>query len=546
MPDIFLSYTREDVAVAQTYRDALLGQGFEVWWDATLRSGETYDEVTEAALRAAKAVVVLWSPRSVASRWVRAEATIAYRNKTLAPVMIEACERPVMFELTQTADLVQWRGAADDKAWLSFLDDVRRMVGRETTSAPAAAVLAEVEAGKPVVAVLPLIHRAGDEEMEFLAEDLTNEITRELAQNPFFKVIAARATAAWRGKTIDYQALGRSLEADHLIEARLQRAGETVRLTAELIEAATGGVLQSTRLNRRVSDLETSPEELPGAVASQLGELILRVEVNRAITKRGPLSGWDHLFRARAYTRPEPDSQRRLVEETRQAVQALPDLSLAHAMMAFALGWQVISGFQELDHNLSHEIQAAIKRAVQLGADDTVVIGYLTAAYDGLGDADACLRLARRGIELSPNSPRSQFLLAQALVHFGRGAEAIEALKACERFSPTDQLAMGTYFQLGLAYLIEGEWAEAEAAFDRGLAAQPDIAPALKGKAIAAALQGNDQLALAMVARLRDVEPAMTIDQHVRQMARHKRAAERLAEPVAALRRLWAATEDET
>ena len=50
----------------QTYRDAFLREGFEVWWDATLRSGEAYDEVTEGALRGAKAVVVLWSPRSVA------------------------------------------------------------------------------------------------------------------------------------------------------------------------------------------------------------------------------------------------------------------------------------------------------------------------------------------------------------------------------------------------------------------------------------------------------------------------------------------------
>jgi hypothetical protein len=70
-PDIFLSYTREDVTVAQAYRDALVREGFDVWWDATLHSGEDYDQVTEEALRTAKAVVVLWSPRSVASRWVR-------------------------------------------------------------------------------------------------------------------------------------------------------------------------------------------------------------------------------------------------------------------------------------------------------------------------------------------------------------------------------------------------------------------------------------------------------------------------------------------
>ena len=78
---------------------------------------------------------------SVASRWVRAEATIAHRNQTLAPVMIEPCDRPVMFELTQTADLSHWSGATSDPAWRAFLVDVRRFVEAEgaPTSADAAA-----------------------------------------------------------------------------------------------------------------------------------------------------------------------------------------------------------------------------------------------------------------------------------------------------------------------------------------------------------------------------------------------------------------------
>ena len=81
VPDIFLSYNREDGARAKQLADAFAAEGFEVWWDANLRSGEEYDRVTEAALRNAKAVVVLWSKRSVDSSWVRAEATQAYRSK---------------------------------------------------------------------------------------------------------------------------------------------------------------------------------------------------------------------------------------------------------------------------------------------------------------------------------------------------------------------------------------------------------------------------------------------------------------------------------
>src|SRR6516165_5515261 len=109
-PDIFLSYNREDALVAKRFADAFAREGMEVWWDVTLRSGDAYDAVTEEALRIAKVVVVLWSKKSVVSRWVRAEATLADRNRTLVPARIESCDLPIMFELTQTADLSHWRG----------------------------------------------------------------------------------------------------------------------------------------------------------------------------------------------------------------------------------------------------------------------------------------------------------------------------------------------------------------------------------------------------------------------------------------------------
>ncbi len=127
-PDIFISYARDDVGFARRFADAFTREGFTVWWDAAIHSGETFDEVIEKALRAAKAVVVLWSPRSVASRWVRAEATLADRNKTLAPAIIEPCDRPIIFELTHTADLSHWTGDRTDGVWQIYLNDVRHLV----------------------------------------------------------------------------------------------------------------------------------------------------------------------------------------------------------------------------------------------------------------------------------------------------------------------------------------------------------------------------------------------------------------------------------
>ncbi len=119
------------------FAEAFIDEGFTVWWDAVLHSGETFDEVIEQRLRDAGAVVVLWSPRSVASRWVRAEATQADRRKKLVPAIIEQCDRPIIFELTHAADLCDWTGDVTDAHWRAFVNDLRRSM--DATAREAAA-----------------------------------------------------------------------------------------------------------------------------------------------------------------------------------------------------------------------------------------------------------------------------------------------------------------------------------------------------------------------------------------------------------------------
>jgi hypothetical protein len=146
--DIFLSYARHDRATARLFAESMVEEGFAVWWDASLHSGETFDEVIEQKLREAAAVVVLWSPRSVASRWVRAEATQADRRNKLVPAIIEPCDRPIIFELTHAADLCDWTGEMTDLRWRTFVDDLRRLVEAHHDQEGAAAKPQPAAAGK--------------------------------------------------------------------------------------------------------------------------------------------------------------------------------------------------------------------------------------------------------------------------------------------------------------------------------------------------------------------------------------------------------------
>lgn len=158
--DVFISYSREDRAAARHFAKCLAGEGLSVWWDAALHSGETFDEVIERELKAASAAVVLWSPRSVTSRWVRAEATLADRHRKLVPVIIESCDRPIIFELTHTTDLADWTGDPADSRWMTLVEDVRRLVSNDSRKASASATSdiqssASARSRPPEVSVAP-------------------------------------------------------------------------------------------------------------------------------------------------------------------------------------------------------------------------------------------------------------------------------------------------------------------------------------------------------------------------------------------------------
>lgn len=151
MADVFISYRSEDRARAAPVAKALEAEGLTVWWDSDLQVGQDYQETIDTNLRNALLVVVLWTPGSVKSRWVRSEATVADRHGALLPVLLEPCQLPVAFELVQTADLTHWHGDRSDPVWQQLLQNLRtrleqRQAQAGTTQPPPAMAAVELEA----------------------------------------------------------------------------------------------------------------------------------------------------------------------------------------------------------------------------------------------------------------------------------------------------------------------------------------------------------------------------------------------------------------
>ena len=213
MADVFISYAREDAETARRFADAFQSAGLSVWWDDALRSGEAFDESIERALREAKAVVVLWSTSSVVSRWVRAEATQADRNRTLVPVMIEACQRPIIFELTHTATFAlarQRRGqglagtrcrraAADRGPGRAARPAVRR---RDLAARRSHASASPPRAIRPGVVILPFVNMSGDPEQEYFSDGVTEDIITDLGRVSALSVASRNSAFSYKGKTV--------------------------------------------------------------------------------------------------------------------------------------------------------------------------------------------------------------------------------------------------------------------------------------------------------------------------------------------------------
>jgi formylglycine-generating enzyme required for sulfatase activity len=134
MSDIFISYKREEQAIAKKLADALESEGWTVWWDPKLRAGEHFDDVIEKALNEAKCGIVMWSNLSVNSEYVKAEATEALEQKKLVPVKIENAILPFRFKRVHTLSLLGWDGSKDFPEFRRLVEDIAAIVGPPATT----------------------------------------------------------------------------------------------------------------------------------------------------------------------------------------------------------------------------------------------------------------------------------------------------------------------------------------------------------------------------------------------------------------------------
>jgi TolB-like protein len=513
--DVFLSYSREDQATARRFADGLQREGFSVWWDQALRSGEAYDKVTETALREARAVIVLWSPVSVESRWVRSEATTADRRGTLMPVMIEPCERPIMFELTHTADLSHWEGEADDPAWRTFVADVRQFIaggrGQPSSSnahaqstppeatgvrrrtgliiaAASAALLmagaimmwfsqhgavevqpdqaaAPARTGPVTLAVLPFADMSQAKDQEYFSDGLTEEILNQLAQVRDLRVTGRTSSFSFKGQNEDLRTIASRLDVDNLLEGSIRKDGDKLRITAQLVDGRDGAHLWSKTYDRELRQVFAVQEEIARDVAQALSVTLDVGAASRATGGTTDIGAYDRYLQARSLTLGGGvESSRKAIRFLREAVVLDPDFSRAWLLLATNLGLVALSVPESEAVNMRKERDAAIQRGVALAPDSFVAS---TVRLSGLVDrrqwseADELFRKVS-----TTASPGGEIQLEAGgflayLLATGQFRDVVENLKVLVEIEPLS-LVISENLQIFLTAIGELDAAQAE------------------------------------------------------------------------------------
>lgn len=367
---------------------------------------------------------------------------------------------------------------------------------------------------KPSITVLPFHNLSGDPEQDYFADGVVEDIIAALARMRWLFVIARNSSFTYKGRAVDVKEVGQELGVRYVLEGSVRRAANRVRLTGQLIDAATGTHLWAERFEGTLDDIfelqDRMAESVVGAIAPQLE----RAEIERA--KRKPtesLDAYDYYLRGTA----------KLHSGTREAIDAAlplfyrateldPEFASAYGMAAWCHFWRKLNGWTtDLPREIAEGARLA-RLAVELGRDDAVALtrgGHALAHLTG--DLDGGIALLDRAVLLNPNLAPAWFLGGALRALRGETDAAIEHLAHAVRLSPLDPEMFRMQVGMALAHFFAGRFDSASIWAEKALRNLPSLLPAAALAAAGHALAGRKDKADQAMQRLRSLDPSLRV-----------------------------------
>jgi TolB-like protein/class 3 adenylate cyclase len=368
-------------------------------------------------------------------------------------------------------------------------------------------------ADRPSIAVLPFANMSGDPEQEYFADGISEDLITGLSKLRWFFVIARNSSFTYKGKAVDIKRVARELGVRYVLEGSVRKGGNRVRITAQLIDAATNNHIWADRYDGEMADVFELQDEITKKVVSAIEPKLLEAEAMRSQTRSAEdLGAWDLVMHANSllWKQTKADSEAAIAMLTK-ATERYPDYAPAHSMLAFALVFRAIPGGVRGSSDMKNAVAIATKAAE---LDDNDPWAHLALGYAGflMRRTEHAVAEFQRALEINPNFAAAYGYLGSALAFDGRSDEAIRHAEQALRMSPHDP--QNAIFNVGLAaaHYLAGRYSEAIGCARKAVQQRSGWAPAYRIYCASLAQAGQAEEARAALDRLRELQPDISIE----------------------------------
>jgi TolB-like protein/class 3 adenylate cyclase len=328
---------------------------------------------------------------------------------------------------------------------------------------------------KPSIAVLPFTNMGSDAEQDYFTDGISEDIITALAKWRWLFVIARNTSFVYKGQAVDIKALGRELGVRYVLEGSVRKAGNRVRITAQLIEAARGTHIWSERYDRDLADVFAVQDEITESVVGAIEPELLQVERDRAARRsREGMDVWDHYARGMwLFYQFKPEHHDEAVQQMHLAIERDPTSAYGHMGLARVLNSKVWWGFStdpEAERTVAY---AASRRAAEIDDRDSYVQYGLAWTSLLMSNQEEALAAAQKSIDLTPNFALGYFALSIARVFLGRPEQAADPFQRAMRLSPHEPLTFFFSNFQALAQYQLGRYEEAALITRQAIAMRP-------------------------------------------------------------------------
>jgi adenylate cyclase len=311
-----------------------------------------------------------------------------------------------------------------------------RVYGIRLDRAPKHTVLALPD--KPSIAVLPFQNMSGDPEQEYFSDGMTEDLITDLSKVSALFVIARNSSFSYKGRSVKVQEIGRDLGVRFVLEGSVRKAGNRVRITAQLIDAGSGGHLWAERFDRDLTDIFSTQDEVVEKIVGTLAVTLTRGEEQRLRRRdTGNVEAYECWLRARNLLgRGTRESIAQAKAMHRRAIEIDQNFAAPHAGLALAAISDYASGWAPDPAQALDEAERWARRAVELNDQEPVSHMALAAVLLWRRDHEGALAESRRMMALDPNFAQGHAASGLGLTYAGRAAEALEPLAKAMRLDP--------------------------------------------------------------------------------------------------------------